>query len=102
MNKALLALACAAIALAPLTVAHAAAVTYLSTSASMPTVLVGGEIGTAALDEDPSGASVLNSRGTADYYFELQAPASLTTSYLEDLDICYNVSSSIRGSAELL
>jgi hypothetical protein len=97
MNKPVLALAFAALALAPLAVAHAASITYLSTSASLPTVLDSGETGTAAFDEDTSGASVLNSHGTADYYFKLQAPASQLTSYLEDLDSCYDVSSSIKA-----
>ncbi len=97
MNKPFFALASAALALAPLSVAHAASITYLSTSSSMPTLLDAGEIGTAAFDEDTSGASVLNSRGTADYYFKIQAPASQLTSYLGDLDLCGDVTSSIKA-----
>jgi hypothetical protein len=97
MKKSLLALACAAAALAPLAVAHAQALTVLSTQSNSPTVLNLGEIGTAAMSGDTSGASYLGSSGTADYYFELNAPASQLTSYLGDLNFTGDVSSSISA-----
>jgi hypothetical protein len=94
MKMSVLALASAAVLLSSFAAAEAQTL-VLSTSAAHPTILTAGEIGTAASDGDTSGASVLSSSGSADYYFELQAPATGLTSYLGDLDICSDVSSSI-------
>jgi len=95
MKKSVLALACAAATLAPLAAAHAQSLAVLSTNSSAPTVLNLGEIGTAAMSGDTSGASTLGSSGTNDYFFELNAPASQLTSYLGDLSFTGDVSSEI-------
>jgi hypothetical protein len=97
MNKLVLIPVCALFAATPLAGADAASITYLSTASAMPTLLGPGEVGTAAMDEDFDGASVLNSQGTADYYFKIQSPGMELTSYLRDLDICGDVTSSIKA-----
>jgi len=94
MKKYVLALACAAAAVAPFGVAHAAS-TPLSTNSSAPTILNLGDTGTAALLG--IGSASLLTGLTADYYFQLQAPASTLTSYLGDLNLLGPVSSSING-----
>jgi hypothetical protein len=95
MKKSLLALACAVVALTPLAAAHAQALDVLSTKSNLPTVLNVGDIGTAALNGDTSGASTLGASGVNDYFFELNAPASQLTSYLGDLSFTGDVSSEI-------
>jgi hypothetical protein len=95
MKKRVMALAFAAVALAPLSLAHAQVVTPLSTAEASPTYLNLGDIGTASPTGDTSGPSYLSSAGTADYYFDFVAPTSAATSYLGDLNFSGAVSSEI-------
>jgi hypothetical protein len=95
MKKRVLALACAAVILAPLAVANAQSVTALSGDSSAPTELNLGEIGTASPSLDTSGPSYLSSSGMADYYFEFLPPTSQATSYLGDLNFSGTVSSEV-------
>jgi len=97
MKKSLLALALAAATLAPFAVANATT-SPLGTSASSPLYLSVGDIGTASSTGDITGPSYVTSLGASDYYFELNAPATSTTSYLGDLSfVGQNVTSTISS-----
>jgi len=84
MKKSLLALACAAAALAPFAVAHAQDVTLSGTT--QPTILAPGEIGTAAVSTQ-TGLSSISSYGTNYYFFEFSGNVSEATSFLGNLNI---------------
>jgi hypothetical protein len=73
VKKSLLALACAVAVLAPLAVAHAQAVTALSTTSSGAPVLNLGDIGSADASGNTSAAILFGSTGVADYYFSVQS-----------------------------
>jgi len=97
VKKSLLALACAAAVLAPLAVAHAQAVTALSTTSSGAPVLNLGDIGSADASGNTSAAILFGSTGVADYYFSVQSPATVITSYLGSASTYDSVSSSISA-----
>jgi hypothetical protein len=82
MKKSLLALACAVATVAPLAFANAQTVEPLSLVAANPTVLDLGEIGSADPSGNTSAAIGFGKASVVDYYFELQSPATVSTSLL--------------------
>jgi len=104
MKKRFLALACAAVVMAPTAFANAQVVSALSTDYTNPTELNLGDIGTASPVLDTSGPSYLDGTGSANYYFQFVAPTSAATSYLGDLNFSGMVTSEIMpiGSSTAL